>query len=179
MPLWSSCVVIKAGTGACLCSGFSISIHKEYLQAFGHTIPFVQITSVTVALRLVLCLLTQISAMKSQKELKDEYKMKKFRIGVFQIRNTVNEKIFIDSSVNLDAIWNRHRSELNAGGHRNEALQAEWNQFGADQFSYEILSEIRQDDDSKADYPKEAQKLAELFIDELKPFDEKDTIASK
>jgi hypothetical protein len=53
--------------------------------------------------------------MKSNKELREEYKLKKFRIGVFQIRNTVNEKVFIDSSVNLDAIRNRHFSELNAG----------------------------------------------------------------
>lgn len=30
--------------------------------------------------------------MKSKKEIKDSYKEKKFQIGVFQIRNTVNNK---------------------------------------------------------------------------------------
>lgn len=53
--------------------------------------------------------------MKSPKELKAEYKQKVFKIGVYQIRNTVNGKVFIGTNVNLDAIWNRHRSELTLG----------------------------------------------------------------
>lgn len=110
--------------------------------------------------------------MKTNKALKDEYKSKKFKIGVFQIRNTVNEKVFIEGSVNLDAIWNRHRMELNFGNHRNETLQKEWNEFGEKNFRFEILSEIEQKDDS-LDYGKEVRQLAEMFIDELKPFAEK------
>jgi hypothetical protein len=51
--------------------------------------------------------------MDSQKALRDEYKQKKFRIGVFQLCNLDNQKILIGSNVNLDAIWNRIRSELN------------------------------------------------------------------
>jgi hypothetical protein len=111
--------------------------------------------------------------MKANKQLKDEYKLKKFKIGVFQIRNTVNQKVFIDSSVNLDAIWNRHRAELNAGGHRNETLQKEWKEFGEPNFSFEILSELQQDGDGKTDYNKEARKLALMFIEERQPFAEK------
>jgi hypothetical protein len=109
--------------------------------------------------------------MKSNKELREEYKLKKFRIGVFQIRNTVNEKVFIDSSVNLDAIRNRHFSELNAGGHRNEILQKEWKEFGGQNFLFEIISEIDQTDD-KTDYTKQAKQLADMFIEERQPFAE-------
>ena len=111
--------------------------------------------------------------MKPQKELKDEYKMKKFRIGVFQIRNIVNDKIYVESSPNLDAIWNRHRVELNFGNHRNEALQKEWNEFGGENFRFEILSEIQQNEDGQTDYNKEAKQLAEMFIEDLRPFGEK------
>ena len=110
--------------------------------------------------------------MKSNKELKEAYKLAKLKIGVFQIRNTINGKIFVDSSPNLDAIWNRHRSELNFGGHRNVQLQQEWKEFGEDNFRFEILSEIDQKD-GDVDYAKEAKQLAEMFIDELKPFGEK------
>lgn len=43
--------------------------------------------------------------MKAQKDLKAEYKQKKTKMGVFQIRNTVTGKILLGSGLNLDAIW--------------------------------------------------------------------------
>ena len=111
--------------------------------------------------------------MKTKKELKEEYNLIKPGIGVFQIRNTVNGKIYIESSVNLDKIWNRHRVELNFGGHRNVSLQNDWNEFGEDHFKFEILSEIKQEENKSIDYAKEARQLAKMFIEELKPFGEK------
>ena len=111
--------------------------------------------------------------MKSNKRLKEEYKNIKFKIGVFQVKNLVNGKIFIDSSVNLDKIWNRHRVELNAGLHRNERLQKDWKEFGENNFTYAILSEIDQKEGENIDYGKEAKQLAKMFIEELKPFGDK------
>ena len=111
--------------------------------------------------------------MKTKKELKEEYNNVKPRIGVFQIRNTVNGKIYIEASVNLDKIWNRHRVELNFGGHRNASLQKEWSEFGETNFKYEILSEIKQAENTTIDYSKEAKHLAKMFIEELQPFGDK------
>jgi hypothetical protein len=111
--------------------------------------------------------------MKTKKELKDAYKQIQFKIGVFQIRNTVNHKVFIDHSVNLDKIWNRHRLELDFGNHRNVVLQKEWKEFGADKFQFEILGEIEQEDNPNIDYAKEAKKLAQMFIEEVQPFGDK------
>lgn len=111
--------------------------------------------------------------MKGNKQLKEEYKLKKFKVGVFQLRNTVNGKIFVFSSVNGDAIWNRIRTELRFGGHRNVKLQEEWKEFGEEKFCFEILSEILQKEEDKIDYNKEAKKLEEMFIEELQPFGDK------
>ncbi len=111
--------------------------------------------------------------MKTQKEIKDEYKQKKFRIGVFQIRNIQNEKIYVSSSVNLDAIWNRNRVELNFGNHRNEGLQQDWKTLGEANFRFEILAEIEQKDGETTDYGKEVKKLETMFIEELQPYLEK------
>lgn len=111
--------------------------------------------------------------MKTKKELREAYDLIKFKIGVFQIRNIVNGKLLIDSSVSLDKIWNRHRVELKAGSHRNTLLQKEWNEFGEDNFKYEILGEIQQTDGQDIDYAKEAKQLAKMFIDELQPFGDK------
>lgn len=111
--------------------------------------------------------------MKTQKEIKDEYKQKKFRIGVFQIRNIQNEKIFVSSSTNLDAIWNRNRMELNFGNHRNEGLQQDWKAMGEENFRFEILSEIEQKEGETIDYGKEAKKLEAMFMEELQPYNDK------
>jgi hypothetical protein len=111
--------------------------------------------------------------MTSKKELKDAYKLIKFKIGVFQVRNTVNNKIFIDSSVNIDAIFNRFRLQLNFGSHPNSLLQNEWKQYGEEQFKFEILAEIKQSETEEKNYALEAKQLAEMYIDELQPFDDR------
>jgi len=112
--------------------------------------------------------------MKTKKEIKDEYKLKKFPIGVFQIRNTINNKVFIDSSIDLDSIWNRHRFQLNFGIHTNKNLQKEWKQFGEENFVYEILSTLKQDSETakRVNYDKEAKVLALMIIEDIQPFGE-------
>lgn len=111
--------------------------------------------------------------MKTRKDLIQEYKQTKFRMGVFQIKNTVNGKIYIESSVNLEVIWNRHRTELNFGGHRNAELQKDWKEFGEENFKYEILSEIEQKEGDTTDYKKELKLLEQMYIAELQPFGDK------
>lgn len=108
--------------------------------------------------------------MKSAKELKAEYKQKKFTMGVFRILNKVNGKIFISSSVNLDAIYNRHRLELDFGGHRNQELQREWKEFGESNFAFEVLAEIEEKEG--IDHVSDLKQLEAMFIDDLAPFGE-------
>lgn len=111
--------------------------------------------------------------MKTKKELKAIYKEMKFRMGVFQIRNKVNGKIYVEGSLDLVSIWNRHKFQLKMGVHTVEALQHDWNALGEENFAYDILSEIKQDDTGNADYQKEVRLLEQMYIDELQPFDER------
>ncbi len=111
--------------------------------------------------------------MKTARELKDEYKKMKFRMGVFRIRNIKNDKCFIGSSQDLDAAWNSQRFQLEAGLHSNEELQNDWAILGAENFVYEVLDELQADDDLSTDYTKELKALEELVIEELQPFGEK------
>lgn len=111
--------------------------------------------------------------MKTRKVLKEEYKQKKFKMGVFQIKNKINSKIFIGSSMDLNAIWNRQRMQLKLGNHPNSELQKDWKEYGKESFSYKILAEIKQDDEKEMDYKKELKVLEELYIEELNPFEEK------
>jgi len=111
--------------------------------------------------------------LKTRKDLKEEYKNMKFDMGVFQLKNLSNGKIFIGSSLDLKAFWNAQKWQLDFGMHRNAALQNDWKEFGAEQFSYEILALIEQKEDTVVDYKKEVKILEEMYIEELQPFNDK------
>ena len=111
--------------------------------------------------------------MKTNKELKQEYKLHKTKKGVYQIKNKKSGKILIGSSTDLVAIWNRQKAQLGFGSHPNPELQKDWNELGPEEFEYEILSELKEDDSKEIDYKKEVRELEELFIEELQPFGEK------
>lgn len=115
--------------------------------------------------------------MKTRKELQDEYKLMKFKIGVFKIKNTANGKFFLGSNINLDAIWNRYKFQLELGKHYCQELQADWNKFGADAFVFEILAEVKQKDDVLKDYSREVKELEEMYWEEYK--DKRDMIYNK
>lgn len=58
--------------------------------------------------------------------------------GVYSIRS-VSGKEYVGSSVNVEARWATHRSELNAGKHHCHALQKAWKKYGAGSFQFTIL----------------------------------------
>ena len=111
--------------------------------------------------------------MKTRKELKDEYKQMKPRMGIFAIRHIASGRIYIARATNLDLIWNAEKFKLDSGGHPNHALQKDWNDFGAEQFVFEILHELKPSDDPAQDVRSELKALEELTIEDLQPFDEK------
>ena len=108
-----------------------------------------------------------------KKALLREYKETPRPAGVYQIRNTVNGKAFVGSSVNLPAILNRHRTELRAGGHRNRELQKEWAEFGPDAFEFEVLDTLAPHERADYDASADLRALEELWLDKLSPFGER------
>lgn len=110
--------------------------------------------------------------MKGRKALKAAYKEMKFKMGAFQIRNLSNGKLLVGSSANLDAIWNRHRFQLNMGSHRNTILQKEWKQFKEEGFVFEVLEEIAHREDT-ADYSEELSLLEAFYMEKFQPYGDK------
>ena len=68
-------------------------------------------------------------------------------MGVFQIRNITNDKVFIDSSNNIPGKINRHKFALNAGQHASKSLQADWNELGESAFDFETIEPLEPRDD--------------------------------
>lgn len=111
--------------------------------------------------------------MKSVQDLKREYKERKKPAGVFMVKNTVNNKILLGSSLNLEGPLNSHKFMLTIGKHRNEALQKEWNEFGTDKFVFEILEVVKLKDDPDFNLSDELTLLEEIWIEKLQPFGER------
>ena len=61
------------------------------------------------------------------------------KMGIYQIRNLVNNKIYIGSTEDLFYRLGRHLSHLNRKKHENSYLQRAWSKYGQDNFVFEIL----------------------------------------
>lgn len=110
--------------------------------------------------------------MDRKKELKEQAKDIKTVAGVYQIRNTQNHKVFIDSTQNLKTM-NGKQFQLEMGGHPNKNLQKEWNEFGKDAFVFEVLETLEKKDGVYFDEKEALKKLEEKWLDKLQPFGER------
>ena len=104
--------------------------------------------------------------MATKQELKSAYKEYRPTMGVFAIRNLSNDKVLIDYSTDMKSKWIRHRTELNFGSHRNKQLQHDWTELGADQFTFEVLSELKESKEKQVNYKAELKTLVEMVIEE-------------
>ena len=111
---------------------------------------------------------------KSKKDIQREYKERANTAGVFQVKNVVNGKVLLGSSLNLDGPLNGHRFMLEISGHTNKALQKEWNEFGANKFVFEILEVVKvNDDDPNFNLDDELTLLEQIWLEKLQPFGER------
>ncbi|MFD0716610.1 GIY-YIG nuclease family protein [Paenibacillus sp. GCM10027626] len=131
--------------------------------------------------------------MNRRKELQNEYGMKKRVMGVFQIVNTNNGKVYVASSPTLESAWTREEFMLKMGGHMNKALQADWNETGGKGFEFEVLEELKLGDEVRNDYKdiksadgsggvrreviqayrNDLRQLEDKWLEKLQPYDEK------
>lgn len=111
--------------------------------------------------------------MQTRKEIIQEYKTRKTKAGVFQIRNIVNGKIYVSSNINISAILNRSKVQLDFGVHPCEPLQEDWKIFGQDKFAFEILDTLEPKENETRDMNKEIKDLEAMYLTELQPFAEK------
>ena len=77
-----------------------------------------------------------------KKEIRRQYKETVQPMGIYQLRNTVNGKIFIGSSKNLKAKENSFQFQTKLGAHVSSELQNDYNTIGADKFLFVILDQL-------------------------------------
>ena len=108
-----------------------------------------------------------------KKQAKLEYKASRQPMGVFAIRNLVDEKVFVGSSMNLAAIFNRIRFQLFAGAHPLKSLESDWKLLGSGKFEFEVLEELVPRDDPNYNYAADLETLEDLWLEKLEPYDDK------
>jgi group I intron endonuclease len=111
--------------------------------------------------------------MNNKKTIKDQYKQAVQPMGIYQIKNLANGKIFIGTSKNLPGKINSHRFQLKMGSHMNKVLQAEFTNFGEKNFSFEVLDNLDPQDDPAYDYSLDLEVLEKMWLEKLQPFGER------
>ena len=101
-----------------------------------------------------------------------DYKLSRRPMGIFQIRNVQTDKVFVGSTPNLDAVFNRHKFQLNAGGHPSKSLQGDWDELGEENFAFEVLEELPERDNPNYDYSSDLETLEDLWLEKLEPYGE-------
>lgn len=107
----------------------------------------------------------------NKKDLKRQYKQALRPMGVYQIRNLVNEKVFIGSAFNLDGVFSKNKFQLDAGIHLNKSLQTDWDALGTDNFVFEILEEFSPREN--LDLQGELSFLEDLWLEKSEPYGNK------
>lgn len=103
-----------------------------------------------------------------KKELVNQYKHTKPRMGIFIIRCNVNNKCYIQTTQDLRGVMNGAMVRLAGGIHPYVELQKEWNEYGSENFTIEILENLEYDqDDSKEDYKEELALLQMIWEEKL------------
>ena len=110
--------------------------------------------------------------MKSRKDLNREYLQRPKPAGVFQVKNTANDKVLLGSSLNLEGSLNKHRFTLKIGSHTNKALQKDWNEYGPDKFTFEILEVVKVVDNPNFNLSDELTLLEQIWLEKLQPIGE-------
>jgi group I intron endonuclease len=79
--------------------------------------------------------------------------------GIYQIRNIINNKVYIGSSKNLGKRELDHFSALERGNHHNTYLQRAWNKYGRDVFKFDIIRECKEEN---------LLKIEQFYLDKYK-----------
>lgn len=81
--------------------------------------------------------------------------------GVYQIRNIINNNIYIGSSISIKKRFSAHKNDLRKNQHYNSHLQRAWNKYGEENFEFNIIE--------NSIYPEERLQRENYYIRVCKP----------
>lgn len=112
-------------------------------------------------------------SMDKHKEMKFAYKQNPRPMGVYQIKNLTNGKVFLGASMDLPGKLNGQRFQLELNSHPNKDLQNDWNALGPDSFHFETLEEIDTEKVTEENWRDAVSEMEEKWLDQLQPYGDK------
>jgi len=102
-----------------------------------------------------------------KKQLKQQYREYKPDMGIIGVRCLTTGSEYLCCDRDVKGTINSTLFSLGAGGHPNKALQAQWNQYGAENFTIEVLEQLpyEKDNGEKTDYSEDLQVLLEIWME--------------
>jgi hypothetical protein len=109
----------------------------------------------------------------NKKELVKQYKQTVQPMGIFQIKNLVNGKIYLASSKNLRGMANRFEFGLDVGSHSSKELREDYGNLGKEKFIFEIIDTLEPKENLAYDYTEDLKVLEEMWLEKLQPYGDK------
>lgn len=105
--------------------------------------------------------------------IKRMYKQNRPDMGVYQIRNTVNNRIYVGSTTNLEGIRNSRLFQLRMGKVVfSRELQKDLDRFGAESFEFSVL-EVLENAETGTKSDRSLASLYVRWLEKLQPFGER------
>lgn len=109
----------------------------------------------------------------NRKEAIQEYKRTVQPMGVYQIANQLNGKIFIGSAKDVRSRINRIKFQLENNLYPQKQIQNDYSAAGGDGFGFEVLDQLKPKDEPGIDYSDELKILEEMWLERLQPYGDK------
>ena len=109
-----------------------------------------------------------------RKELIKEYKNSLRPMGIVQVRNLRDNRVYITASANTPGTINSIRFQLKTGAFLpSPGLAKDWKELGEENFAVEVLDTLKPVDDPACDYRDDLKALEAMWMEKLKPFGER------
>lgn len=111
----------------------------------------------------------EMGIIKEKRErLKEIYNEMKPDMGAYVIKNTANGKVLMNVSKDLKSTFNSQWFQLKMGSHMTKEMQKDWNKYGKDAFTFEVLEQLKYDEKGeKTDYSEELDILKMIWMEKL------------
>ena len=105
---------------------------------------------------------------QTKKELQEKYKEREIIGGVYVIRNTLNNIVFLEAATDLRGIRNRFEFAQKTDSCIHVKLQSDWDKAGGGQFVFEVLEELQKGDtQTDKEFKADLMLLKEMWYENL------------
>jgi nitrate/nitrite-specific signal transduction histidine kinase len=109
-----------------------------------------------------------------RREVIKKYKNSIQPMGIVQVKNITNNRVYLTASANTAGTINSIRFQLKMGNFLpSPGLAKDWKERGEQSFIIEVLDELKPYDDPTYDYQEDLKALEAMWLEKLKPFGER------